>query len=363
MAIAGGGTGGHLFPALALARELQRRDPGGGLLIVGARGGVEEHVVPREGFPFRGLPVRGLVGRGIRGTAQSLFLLPRAVVEAGGILREFRPDVAVGVGGYASGPFLLRAVLSAVPTLIHEQNAVPGLTNRILGRMVDRIAISFEDARGFFPQERTTLTGVPVREEILRGDALAARERWGLDPGRVTLLIFGGSQGAHRINTTLLQALPHLRTVRERVQFLHAAGDKDCRGVEAAYRREGMKATVLPFFTEMGEAYAAADLCLCRAGASTIAELTLLGKPALLIPFPHAVGDHQRLNALELVWAGGAQMLLDKDLTAEAVARFVREAVESPERLRAMGERAAARARPDAAARLADLVGELARHA
>jgi len=356
--IASGGTGGHLFPALALARELKKRG-GVEILFVGAGRGVERDILSREGFASTTIPIRGLKGKGPGEIVQTLRGLPRALLQASRILKRFRPEVAVGMGGYASWPLLLVAALKGLPTLIHEQNAYPGLANRLLAPFVDIVALSFQEAAPFLRAKRIEVVGLPIRVELLQADRARALERFGFEESRLTVLVFGGSQGAHRINLTLVEALPLLYPYRQEIQFLHAAGGRDVDWVKEAYKVQGFLAEVEPFFQEMNLAYAAADLCICRAGAGTVAELAALGKPALLIPYPYAADDHQRLNALVLVRVGGARMLLDRELSGEGVATFLKEVLEKPSLLAEMGRCAKALGKPEAASRLASLVVEL----
>lgn len=364
--IASGGTGGHLFPAFALAQELRGRY-GADVLLVGAGSGTERAILPQacpeplqgSRFPVMTIRVKGLKGVGVRGKLHALLGLPLAFRDSWAILKAFRPQIVVGMGGYASGPLVLLAALSGCKTLIHEQNAFPGLTNRILARFVDLGALSFVEAAPYLQARRLEVVGLPIREELLKAHRAEAREALGFSSGRLTVFIFGGSQGAHRINEALVEALPSLKGLGEKLQFLHATGERDHPVVKQAYEEAGLSALVRPFFREMGLAYALADLCICRAGASTIAELAALGKPSLLIPYPYAADDHQRLNALALVRIGGARMLLDRELSGEKIAAFLAEVLANPSLLQAMGERAKALGRPDAAFRLASLVGEL----
>jgi UDP-N-acetylglucosamine--N-acetylmuramyl-(pentapeptide) pyrophosphoryl-undecaprenol N-acetylglucosamine transferase len=278
-------------------------------------------------------------------------------------LREGRAQVVLGVGGYASFPTVLAARLLRIPTVIHEQNAYPGLANRWLGRVASAVAVSFEAAAPFFPAGGVSVTGNPVRAEISPGDAGEARRRLALSPERFTVLIFGGSQGAHRINMGAVEALPRLAGMSDRVQFLHGTGKRDLSEVGRAYRREGFQARVEGFLQDMAAAYRAADFAIARAGASTIFELAAVGKPALLVPYPHAANDHQRLNAEAMVQAGGAWTVPDQFCDGPRIAASVQAALEKPEVLRSMGARARGLARPDAADRIVDLLEQVASRA
>ncbi len=359
--ITGGGTGGHLFPALAVHGALLRRRPEAQVLFVGASEGVEATILPRLGHAFCGLSVQQVKGRRWRGQVAALLALPSVVRQASRLLRECGAQVVLGVGGYASFPTVLAARLRRIPTVIHEQNAYPGLANRWLGRIASAVAVSFEAAAGFFPTGRVTVTGNPVRPEIRPGDAGEARRRLALSAGRFTGLIFGGSQGAHRINVATIEALPRLAESRSHVQFLHATGERDVSAVEQAYEQHGFQARVEAFFQDMATAYAAADFVIARAGASTIFELAAMGKPALLVPYPYAANDHQRLNAEAMLKAGGAWIVPDPYCDGQRIAATVQAALEKPDLLRRMGEQAQGLARPDAADRIVSLLEQVAK--
>ena len=354
--ITGGGTGGHLFPALAVHAVLSAQRPEAQVLFIGAAGGVESTILPRLGHAFRGLRVHKIKGKGRRGQLAALFLLPLAVRQAIRLLREFGAQVVLGVGGYASFPAVLAARLLGIPAVIHEQNAHPGLANRWLGRMASAVAVSFEAAAAFFPAVRVTVTGNPVRAEIRPGDTVEARRRLLLTPGRFTVLVFGGSQGAHRINLGTMEALPRLAGQRGRIQFLHGTGEGDLARVRRAYEEGGFQARVEAFIQDMAMAYAAADFVIARAGASTIFELAAVGKPALLVPYPYAANDHQRLNAEVMVTAGAAWTVPDRYCDGQRIAASVQAALERPEVLARMGEQARGLARPDAAERIVGLL-------
>ncbi len=358
--ITGGGTGGHLFPALAVRAALAARRPEVQVLFVGASGGVESTVLPRLGHAFRGLEVHQLKGRGWRGQAAALLRLPSAVSQSARLLRECGAQVVLGVGGYASFPTVLAARILRIPTVIHEQNAYPGLANRWLGKLASAVAVSFEAAAAFFPASRVSVTGNPVRPEIRPGDPAEARRGYLLPPERFTVLIFGGSQGAHRINVGATEALPRLAGQRSRIQFLHGTGARDLAQVRQAYEEGGFSARVEAFFQEMALAYAAADFVIARAGASTIFELAAVGKPALLVPYPHAANDHQRLNAEVMVKAGGAWTVPDAFCDGQRIAASVQAALEKPEVLARRGEQARGLARSDAAERIVDLLEQMA---
>ena len=358
--ITGGGTGGHLFPALAVHEALMARCPGAAALFVGAATGVEATILPRRGYAFRGLAASQVSGAGLAGRGRAALRLPGTVLQAARLLREFRPQAVFGVGGYASVSTVLAARLTGIPSVIHEQNAFPGLANRALGRLASRVAVSFEGTTRFFPAGRVTVTGSPVRAEIRAGDAGVARERLGLAAGTFTALIFGGSQGAHRLNLAVRELLPELAGERDGFQFVHATGARDLAEVRQSYAKAGIRARVEPFFEEMAVAYQAADFVICRAGAGTVFELAAVGKPALLVPFPYAANDHQRLNAEAAVKIGAAWILLDQHCDGRRLAASLRAAQEKPAQLLEMGGRALALARPDAADRILDLLDRVA---
>ena len=360
LCIAGGGTGGHVFPALATAAAVRARAPETALLFVGTAAGLEARLVPAAGYPFETIRVRGLMGKALGERLAALAALPGAIGQSRRLLARFGPDVVLGVGGYVAGPVLVAAAFRGAPTVLHEQNAAPGLTNRLLCRVATAVAVSLEAARVHLPARRLTVTGNPVRADLFGHAREASRESFGLHPDRTTLLVFGGSQGARRLNEVMRGAAEALGECRMRLQVLHATGERDREAVSAAYAAAAIRAVVLPFIEGMGAAYAAADLVICRAGATTVAELTALGKPAILVPFPHAAGDHQRHNAAALVAGGGALLILERDLTPALLADRIRELVQDPVQLGTMARRAAAAGRPDAAERLADLLFEVA---
>lgn len=360
-ALTGGGTGGHLFPALAIGRALRTRWPGGDILFVGSASGPERGAVEREGWTFAGVTVQGVKGKGPVRAAAALALLLRAVQEARRILREFRPDAVVGTGAYVSAPVVLAARSLGVAAVLHEQNAFPGLANRGLARWAApaAVAVGMPAAAPFFARNRVVVTGNPVRQEVLGGDRAEARAALGIDAAGVVPLVFGGSQGAHRLNVAVVEALPMLAAERDRLHCIHATGEKDCVAVREGYATHGFRATVAPFFQDMGAAYAAADVAVCRSGAITLAELAAVGKPALLVPYPHAANDHQRLNAEAFARAGAARVVADRDLTGAEVAALLRGACHEPAALREMGRRASALAAPDAADRIVALIAEV----
>lgn len=323
--IAGGGTGGHLFPGLALAEEFKKRDAANEVLFVGTEHGIEARIIPREGYPIKFVRAGGFVGLSFWGKTKALCTLVLSVVDAYRVLQAALPDIVIGVGGYASGAVVLIANMKSIPTMIHEQNSVPGLTNKLLGKFVEKICVTYQESISSFPLGKTFLTGNPIRSKILRGDRESAYRLFSLNKDLFTVFIFGGSSGARSINRAMVNALNHIGELREKVQFLHQTGEKDYESVRESYRKAGIKGTVTPFIYQMAEAYAVADIVISRAGATTLAELTSLGKPSILVPYPYAAGRHQEMNAVKLREMGAAFVLMDSELTGEAIARYIKD--------------------------------------
>jgi len=362
--IAGGGTGGHLFPGLALAEEFKKRDARTEVVFVGTEHGIESKIIPREGYPLQFLRAEGIVGKSFMKKITGSAKMALSFLDARRILSAAGPDIVIGVGGYASGAVVLTASLRSIPTLIHEQNSVPGTTNRILGRFVDRICVTYQESMSVFPIGKTFLAGNPIRMKIMKGDRESACRLFCLDKEMSTVFIFGGSSGASSINRTMVDALNHLGELKEKIQFLHQTGDKDFESIRDAYRKTGVKGTVAPFIYQMAEAYAASDIVISRAGATTLAELTGLGKPAILIPYPHAAGRHQEFNALKLKEMGAARVLLEQDMNGPVLAEVIRDMLGSAEGLKDMQRASRGLGRPDACSKIVDLaMGLLKNHA
>jgi UDP-N-acetylglucosamine--N-acetylmuramyl-(pentapeptide) pyrophosphoryl-undecaprenol N-acetylglucosamine transferase len=352
--IAGGGTGGHLFPGIAVARELLRRSPDARVTFAGTARGIEARVVPREGFELDLLRSAGLKGTTPAALVRGVALLPLSGMDAWRIVSRRAPDVVVGVGGYSSGPVVMTAALRGIPTVLLEQNAVPGLTNRSLARFVTAAAVTFESTAAYFGR-RAIVTGNPVRSEFFTPDELlpsAVR--------RPRVLIVGGSQGAHAINVAMVEAAPKLAAFPGGLAVTHQTGERDVELVRNAYLRAGLDAVVEPFLFTMDREVKGADLIVCRAGATTLAELTAAGRPALLVPLPTAADDHQRKNAEVLVAAGAADVMDQASMTGQSLGDRITSLLGDRPRLTAMAEAARRQARPDAAARIADTVLELA---
>ncbi len=326
--IAGGGTGGHLYPGIAIAQEVLR-EAGGEVIFIGTKQGIEAKVLPRLGLPVRFIAVGKLKGMKFSAILRTVITLPRSVVQGLKLLREIRPDVVVGVGGYSSGPVALAALGLRIPLVIVEPNSYAGLANRKLGRLADKIILSFPGtaAQRFFPSGKMELVGPLVRKGINEGDRGKAFAAFGLDPGRYTVFVMGGSGGAHAINMTMKQAAVYLRDMKQ-LQILHQTGEKDVADVTAAYREAGVKAMVMPYIHDMAGAYAVADLVVSRSGATTVAELAVCGKRSVLIPFPYAADNHQEHNARAMVDRGAADLVVQKDLTAEKLSELIKKYAE-----------------------------------
>lgn len=349
--IAGGGTGGHLFPGIAVAEEFLARDPANEVLFVGTERGVEAKLLPKLGYRLELIAAAGVRGKSLLGQLRGLAGLLYGYSQSRQILNGFKPDLVLGVGGYASAPVVLAARGQLIPRFVHEQNAIPGMTNKLLSRIAVQAFISLEESRKFFPKDTTLLTGNPLRKQIL--DEVAA-ENPGNNKDGLHLLVFGGSLGAHSINMTLAAAAPLLEKFGEELTITHQTGEKDFEEVTAAYRAAGIKAKVVPFIDNMAAEYRLADLIICRAGATTIAEVTACGKPCIFIPFPHAVDDHQRKNAEALLKCSAGFMIIERELTAESLVKEITELISSPSLLRATGENARSIARIDAAKVIVD---------
>ena len=353
--IAAGGTGGHIYPGIAVAKEILRRDEASEVLFVGTARGLETRIVPENGFQLSLINSAGLKNVGVAGKIKGLSVLPKSFIEARKIIRQFRPHVVVGAGGYVSGPVLLMAAIMGCPTLVMDSNALPGFTNRQLARFVDKAALTFDDALRFFGK-KGIVTGNPVRREFfeiprkIRSDIFH-------------VLIFGGSQGARAINEAMAAALSHLADHRGHLTITHQTGDADFEGIRAAYNEsEFANADVRPFISDMFVEFGKADLVICRAGATTCAELGAAGKAAIMVPLPTAADDHQRRNAEALERAGAAKMILQAELTGERLAAEIGELISSPENISAMETAAKKIGKPDAAERAVDIIEELKRN-
>ena len=346
--IAGGGTGGHLFPAVSIAQQFMAENPSNRVLFVSTGKPLEVSVLEKYGFDLERISAAGIKGRGFFGKAKALFPLARGVFESGRIIESFRPDLVIGMGSYSAAPMVFKAWLKNVPVVLCEQNIMPGIANRYLSKLADRIYVSFEDTGGGLPEEKVRCTGNPVRREILE-----AGRQSKASGAPFTVLILGGSQGAHRVNMAVVEALEILKET-EGLFFIHQTGEADREIVRAAYEASGVSAEVEAFYLDMASVYQRTDLAVCRAGAATVAELSALAIPAFFIPYPFAADDHQRLNAQNLCDAGAAEMVLETELTGEMLAEKIIRLAEDPELLRQMARNAESFGRPDAAERIVE---------
>jgi UDP-N-acetylglucosamine--N-acetylmuramyl-(pentapeptide) pyrophosphoryl-undecaprenol N-acetylglucosamine transferase len=352
--IAGGGTGGHLFPGIALAEEVVTRHHKNEVVFVGTERGLEAKVVPQAGFPLEFIQAKGLKGKGFVQLLLGLLALPIAFIESFRILQKHKPDVVVGVGGYASGPVVMAAWILGIPTAVQEQNALPGMTNKILGRFVRVVFTAFDEARRFFPESKVQLVGNPIRRKLMDNylRSHVAHEKF-------SVLVFGGSLGAKGLNQRVVDALGFLEDLKDQMTFVHQTGKNDLEMVRKGYADRGFQAEVVEFINDMSDAYAKADLVVCRAGATTLAELTVCKKPSILVPFPYATDDHQAVNARALVEAGAAIMFREAELTGQKLAEQIRLLKTEPTRLKQMEKKAALLGRPEASKELADVLVDL----
>jgi len=349
--LAGGGTGGHVIPALAIAQELKQQF-NAEILFIGTARGIENRLVPAAGFPLQLIEVGALNRVSLATRLKTVAGLPLAVLAARRMLSEFDPGVVIGVGGYASGPAMLAAILKGIPTLAFEPNVVPGFANRLVARWVSAAAVHFEETAKYF--RHATVTGVPVRPAFFE---IPAR---GIAGDKPTLLVFGGSQGAHAINQAMIQCLAELLKQAPGAHIIHQTGERDYQDTAAAYQKAGADAEVFPFINDMPAFFARADLVLCRSGASTVAEIAAAGKPAIFVPFPRAADDHQRVNAEALERAGAAVVLEETKLNDVWLVETVSALLGDPARLRRMSEAARRLAHPEAARQIAQMAWELA---
>jgi UDP-N-acetylglucosamine--N-acetylmuramyl-(pentapeptide) pyrophosphoryl-undecaprenol N-acetylglucosamine transferase len=352
--IAAGGTGGHIYPGIAVANEIMRRDPASVVRFVGTARGLENRLVPKAGFELSLIESAGLKNVSLAAKLRGVLVLPKSFIAARRLIREFRPEIAVGAGGYVSGPVLLAARFMGVPTLVMDSNALPGWTNRVLARFVDRATVSFQEALPYF-RGKAVLTGNPVRSEFFE---IPAKQR---DARRFDLLIFGGSQGARAINEAMLAALRNLAAKKDVLRVTHQTGEADYEKVQSGYGDANWtgQAEVKRYIDDMVAEFGKADLIICRAGATTSAELVAAGKAAIMVPFPLAADDHQRKNAEALQNGGAARMILQKDLSGERLGNEILGLLDQPERITEMETASRKLARKDAAAATVDLMEKM----
>lgn len=349
---AAGGTGGHIYPAIAVANELLRRDPACEVLFVGTVRGLETRIVPDNGFQLSLIDSSGLKSVGLLGKIKGLSVLPKSFLEARHLMKQFRPHAVVGAGGYVSGPVLMMAAIMGIPTLVMDSNALPGFTNRQLARFVDKAALTFDEALPFFGK-KGVVTGNPVRNDF-----------FGIEPKERTdvfhVLIFGGSQGARAINNAVADSLGEIAELEGKISFTHQTGEADFEKIREIYSRSAFSdSDIRPFITDMVSEFAKADVVICRAGATTCAELAAAGKAAIMIPLPTAADDHQRKNAEAMQNAGAAKMILQRDLNGKKIAEEIRALAANPDEIEPMHAAAKGLGRADAAERTADIIQKI----
>lgn len=360
--ISGGGTGGHIFPAVSIANEIRAKRPDAKILFVGAEGRMEMQRVPAAGYEIKGLPIAGFNRKNLLKNIPVLFKIMKSRSMARQIIRDFRPQVAVGVGGYASGPTLNVAESMGIPTLLQEQNSYAGVTNKLLAKKARKICVAYEGMERFFPADKILFTGNPVRQNLL--DCKVTKEdavrSFGLVPGKQTILIVGGSLGARTLNDSILGNLPLVKQ-QSKVQFIWQTGKYYSEEIKAELARRGCPENlkVMDFISDMSQAYAAADLVISRAGAGSISEFCLLGKPVILVPSPNVAEDHQTKNALALVQKNAALYIADADARRTLLPKAI-NTVSDLEKLESLSRNIIALARPNAASDIADEVIKLA---
>ncbi|MEK7824846.1 MAG: undecaprenyldiphospho-muramoylpentapeptide beta-N-acetylglucosaminyltransferase [Nitrospirota bacterium] len=357
--IAGGGTGGHLYPGIALARAFQRMGITD-ILFVGTTRGIESEVLQKEGFPLAKIHVSGIMNKGIFKTITSLVLLPIGLIDSMKILRKFRPDIVVGIGGYTSGPIVAMAMLLGIKRVILEPNLIPGITNRLLAPVADSIAVAFEETKRYFRGSQVVLTGNPVREEIISIDNTLWSPLAGTEAFPYTLFVFGGSQGAHSINVAMIDALDYIKDLKDKIFIIHQTGRPDFSMIMESYGNKGFKARVEPYIFDIARIYRLADLIVSRAGATTVAEIMACGRPAILIPFPYSTHGHQEKNAMALKKAGAAEVIDGASLDGRLLGETIRRLLSDKEGLRQMGNRSRSLGRRDAAREIALICNQLA---
>jgi UDP-N-acetylglucosamine--N-acetylmuramyl-(pentapeptide) pyrophosphoryl-undecaprenol N-acetylglucosamine transferase len=356
LVVAGGGTGGHLFPGIAIAEELLARNTANHVCFIGSGKPIETDVLGSKGFDHEQIRIQGIKGMGLIRQLATLLKLPGSIKQSIAILKKTDPDVVLGLGGYSAGPVVLGAWLLGIPRVLHEQNVLPGITNRLLTCFANRIYVSFENTRFQRFQQKIQVTGNPVRKEFLADIATELGDKKEKEPGLhtpFTVLIIGGSQGAHSVNMAVIDALAHLKK-KGRYAFIHQTGPSDEAQVQEAYAMHQITSNVKAFFDDMITQYQKADMVICRAGATTIAELTVVGKGVIFIPYPYAADDHQALNAESLVSGNAAEMIREKDLSGKLLARKIETYASSPQKLSSMALKARQLGRPHAARMIVD---------
>ncbi len=361
--LAGGGTGGHIYPAITIAREFMRRDPQTEILFIGGKRGMEAELVPKEGFRLITLQLEGIPRRISFKVFKSLGLAFKGIGETYKIMKEFRPDLVIGTGGYVCGPAVMTAYLMGIPTAIQEQNAFPGLTNRLLGKVVKRVFLAYSEAGKYFNAKKVRVYGNPIRTtEFQEVSRLAAERKMGIQPDKLNLLVFGGSQSARRINQCLLDILAKILREFTNLQVIMMTGTKDYESIQAKVKEINIpqdhraRLFLTPYFYKIADAYSVSDLILARAGAISLAEITYFGIPALLIPYPFATNNHQEFNARVLEKGNAAQVLLEKDLTSKTLWNHLEVLLKDAGERRKMASASKSLGKPNATQ---DIVNEL----
>lgn len=363
--VSGGGTGGHIYPAITIIKALEKIKPCD-VLFVGTRQGLEADIVPKEGLPFRSIEVKGFERKISFSNVVNVLNAAKSVVVSRGIIKEFKPDIVIGTGGYVCGPVLLAASLMGIPTMIQEQNVIPGITNRILSRFVSKMALGYEEAINYLTKrEKCVITGNPIRPEVLSVNKLDGIRSLELDEKKRTVLISGGSRGARSINVAMLEVHKHFAG-REDVQLLHVTGQNEYNVIVERLKELGIESnsagniTIKPYLYNMPDALAACDLAIFRAGAIGLAELTSRGIPAILIPYPYAAENHQEYNARVMERHGAAKVVNDRDLKGRILIEMLENLLKHPNELQHMGQASKVMGRPDAAEKIAQMAFELA---
>jgi UDP-N-acetylglucosamine--N-acetylmuramyl-(pentapeptide) pyrophosphoryl-undecaprenol N-acetylglucosamine transferase len=347
--IAGGGTGGHLFPGIAIAEEFLRRDDKAQIIFIGTKKGIEGKLLGQLGYELRTIEIEGVKGRGLKAMVRSAYQVPQSMWQSRRVLKQFNPHIVIGVGGYASGPAVLTAHFMGIPTAIAEQNALPGITNRILGKFVKVIFVTYAQTQTWFPKRKVIISGNPVRAAFVAGRYVekGKKDFW-------QLLVFGGSQGAVTINKAMINMLSQLQKMKNKIRVMHQTGTKQLEKVRQAYEKFGIKAKVMPFIVDMAGAYAAADLIVCRAGATSLAEITASGKAAILIPYPWAANDHQTKNAQAMADAEAAVVINESELTSGKLFGALENLLSDEKKLKKLEKNSARLGNINAAANIVD---------
>ncbi|MCI4625585.1 MAG: undecaprenyldiphospho-muramoylpentapeptide beta-N-acetylglucosaminyltransferase [Candidatus Magnetoovum sp. WYHC-5] len=353
--ITGGGTGGHLYPGIAVAEEIKKTLKNVDILFIGSTRGIEAKILPTEKYFAKLLNTQGVVGKSLMKKTWALFSMTGAFVDVYYFLRKMNPDVVIGTGGYVSFLPVCAAVLLGIPTIIHEQNSIPGVANKFLARFVDRVCVTYENSIRAFPKTKTYLTGNPVRNGILSKSKEDGLAKFKLKTDRFTVFIFGGSRGARGLNKTVVESLEHLKDLKDGMQFIHQTGEDDYEFVRGAYQNYGFYGMVMPFITTMAEAYAASNMVISRAGATTIAEITSLGLPAILIPYPYSASSHQELNAAKLAQGGAAVMIKEDGLSGVILADEIKRLYFDKDKRRSLSRNCKIFGRPDASKKVSTI--------